>query len=249
LFNVLWREGVILGQDGGVNLDQPGEAIAVLQRAFDLTEEWARKDPNDASCRILVASAGRELGAVLRHRNPQRALAVYDVGLFRLGEIKNNVKARRDEARMLAGSSYALRRLNRIREAKDRIDSAFRLLRETKDYPADRINPDNEAAAALRALGDHLGETGQPQRAADVYQELLDKIVASKPDPRNDLRDATDLSRIYEALAGLHRRNGHPDRAEAMSALRFELWRNWDRKLPHNRFVHRQLEAASGTVS
>jgi serine/threonine protein kinase len=249
LFNVLWREGVILGQDGGVNLDQPGEAIAVLQRAFDLTEEWARKDPNDASCRILVASAGRELGAILRHRNPQRALAVYDVGLLRLGEIKNNVKARRDEARMLAGSSYALRRLNRIREAKDRIDSAFRLLRETKDYPAERINPDNEAAAALRALGDHLGETGQPQRAAEVYQELLEKIMASKPDPKNDLRDATELSHIYEALAGLHRRNGHPDQAEAMSAQRLELWRNWDRKLPHNSFVHRQLEAASGEAS
>jgi serine/threonine protein kinase len=245
LFNVLWREGVILGQDGGVNLDQPGEAIAVLQRAFDLTEEWARKDPNDASCRILVASASRELGAILRHRNPQRALAVYDVGLLRLGEIKNNVKARRDEARMLAGSSYALRRLNRISEARNRIESAFRLLRETKDYPADRINPDNEAAAALRALGDHLGETGQPQRAAEVYQELLDKIMASKPDPRNDLRDATAISRIYEALAGLHRRNGQPDRAEAMTALRLELWRQWDRKLPHNSFIRRQLGEAS----
>jgi tetratricopeptide (TPR) repeat protein/predicted Ser/Thr protein kinase len=249
LFNVLWREGVILGQDGGVNLDQPGEAIAVLQRAFDLTEEWARKDPNDASCRILVASAGRELGAILRHRNPQRALAVYDVGLLRLGEIKNNVKARRDEAQMLAGSAYALRRLNRISEAKNRIDSAFRLLRETKDYPADRINPDNEAAAALRALGDHLGETGQPQRAADVYQELLDKIMAWKPDPLLDLRQATELSRIYEALAALHRRNGHPDRAEAMSALRLELWRQWDRKLPSNSFIRRQLEAAQPSVT
>jgi tetratricopeptide (TPR) repeat protein len=249
LFNVLWREGVILGQDGGINLDQPGEAIAVLQRAFDLTEEWAQKDPNDASCRILVASASRELGAILRHRNPQRALAVCDVGLRRLGEIKNNMKARRDEARMLAGSSYALRRLNRVSEARNRIDSAFRLMRETKDYPADRINLDNEAAAVLRALGDHLGETGQPQRAAEVYQELLDKIMASKPDPRNDLRDATELSRIYETLASLHRRNSQPDRAEAMSALRLELWRNWDGKLPHNGFVHRQLEAASRKAS
>jgi len=249
LFNVLWREGVILGQDGGINLGQPGEAIAALQRAFDLTEEWVRKDPNDTSSRILVASAGRELGAILRHLDPRRALAVYDEALLRLGEIKNNVKARRDEARVLAGSSYALRRLHRISEAKDRIDSAFRLLLETKDYPAGRINPDNEAAAALRALGDHLAETGQPQRAADVYQELLDKVMAFKPDSRNDLRDATELSRIYEALALLHRRNGHPDGAEAMSSLRLELWRHWDRKLPHNGFVHRKLEAAAGNAS
>jgi serine/threonine-protein kinase len=244
LFNVLWREGVILGQDGGVNLDQPGEAVAALQKALDLTEEWARKDPNDASCRILAASAARELGAILRHGNPQRALEAYDLGLRRLGEIKGNVKARRDEARMLAGSSYALRLLSRGGEAKDRIDSALRLLRETKDYPADRIDPDNEATVALRALGDHLGETGQPGRAAEVYRELLDKIKAWKPDPLNDLRQATELSGIYEALGSLERRSGRRDAAENLSSLRLELWRHWDGKLPHNSFVHRQLEAA-----
>jgi hypothetical protein len=78
----------------------------------------------------------------------------------------------------------------------------------------------------------------------EAYQELLDKFTASKLDAGNDLSFATKLSPVYEALAGLHRRNGNPDRAEAMSALRLELWRHWDSKLPHNSFVQRQLEAA-----
>jgi tetratricopeptide (TPR) repeat protein len=245
LFNVLWREGVILGQDGGINLNRPGDAIAALQRAFDLTEEWAQRDSNDASSRMFVGAAGQELAEILSHRDPRRAVTVSDHTLLRLREIKNNATARRREAQVLADSAYSLRRLNRIGEAKDRIDAAFRLLRETKDYPADRINPDNEAEAALRALGDHLGETGQPERAAEVYQELLDKIIAWKPDPLHDLRHAIELSRLYEALAGLYRRSGNRDRAEAMSAQRLELWRHWDRKLPSNSFIQRQLEAAS----
>ena len=244
-FNVLWREGVILGQVDDISLDRPSEAIPVLQQAFDLTEEWAQKDPNDSSSRILLASAARELGRILLHRDGRRALAVYDQALLRIREVKNNVKARRAESLLLAGSSYVLRGLHRSAEAKERIDTAFSLLRETKDYPTGRIDPDNEADAALRALGDHLAETGQPQHAAEVYQELLDKIMAFKPDPQNDLRHATKLSRTYEALAALDRSNGRADDAANLEARRTEIWRHWQSKLPNNPFVLRQIAAAN----
>jgi tetratricopeptide (TPR) repeat protein len=241
---VLWREGVILGQVDDISLDRPSEAIAVLQQAFDLTEEWAQKDPNDSSSRILLASAGRELGRILLHRDGRRALALYDQALLRIREVKNNAKARRAESLLLAGSSYALRALHRSAEAQQRIDQAFSLLRETKDYPADRIDPDNEVDAALRAFGDNLAEIGQPQRAAEVYQELLDKIVAFKPDPQNDLKHATKLSRTYEALASLDRRNGHAEDAATLEARRLEIWRHWQSKLPNSPFVLQQIAAA-----
>ena len=159
------------------------------------------------------------------------------------GEVKNNIRARRGEAEILACSSYALRRLKRTVEAKDRIDRAFRLLRETKDYPASRINPGSEPDVALRALADHHAGTGQPERAAEVYRELLEKILASNPDPRNDLPNATILSRTYEGLSAALRRNRQPDKAKEISALRLELWRHWQSKLPNNSFVR-----VSGTV-
>jgi len=244
-FSLLWREGMILGADGQISLEKPDEAIIVLQKAFDLIEDWVKKDADSASGRILFTQGGRELGNILVHHDPQRALAIFDHALLRLGEVKNNAKARRSEAQLLACSSYALRRLNRVNEAGQRIDTAFKLLRETKDYPAERINSDDETETVVRAWGAHLAETGQPQRAADVYEELLDGLMAWHPDPNNDLRHATSLSRIYEALSSLELRNGQTDHAQTMSALRLEIWRNWDHKLPRVSFVHRQLDAAS----
>lgn len=247
-FTVLWREGKILGATSGISLNRSREAIAVLQRAFNLVEEWTRNDREDAWSRLEFASVGRELGDLLRLRDPQRALAVYDHALFRLREIKNNAQARRGEVEILAGSAYALRRLNRIGEAKGRIDAAFRLLSETQEYPADQVIPHTGADAALRALGDHLAETGQPRRAVEVYEDLLAKIMAAKPDPRNDLRHAVALSHIYESLAVLHRRNGRHDRREALSSLRQELWRQWVHKLPDKRLIRREFDAASRTA-
>src|SRR5207248_10786535 len=105
--------------------------------------------------RMLSDQAARERGAILSDRDPERALAVYDKAIHRLREIPNNPRARTGEAGMLAGSSYALRRLDRVAESKSRIDDAFRLLRETNEYPSASIETDSEAEPALRALGDH----------------------------------------------------------------------------------------------
>ena len=131
---LLWREAKILGGADGLSLNRPAEAIAVLQEAFDITEEWARDDSEGSWSRLYFASLGRELGELLRIRNPQKALAIYDQALLRLQEIRDNPEARRGEAQILAGSAYALRRLGRIDEANRRIEAAFRLLDSIQDF-------------------------------------------------------------------------------------------------------------------
>jgi tetratricopeptide (TPR) repeat protein len=241
---VFGREGKILGATSGLSLGRTSEAIVAHQKAFNLVEEWTQNDLQDAWSRLMFASVGRELGDVLRLRDPKSALAVYDHALLRLREVKDNTEARRGEVEILAGSAYALRRLNRIDEAKERIDTAFRLLRETKEYPADRVVPHESAEAALRALADHLAETDQPGRAAEVYEDLLAKLMVSKMDPWNDLRHAVLLSHIYGSLATLHRRIGMRDRGEVLSSLRLELWGHWGYKLPNSSLVRRQLQSA-----
>jgi serine/threonine-protein kinase len=241
---VLWREGLILGEYGEINLGRPADAIDPLQKAFDVIEDLARTDPNDASGRMLFIPGGGALGNVLRDRDSARALAVYDRSLLRVGEVKNNIKARRGEAELLAYSSYALRRLNRTADAHDRIERAFQLLRDTKDYPAEQIALGSEADVALRALADHHAGIGDARRAAEIYQDLLDRIRVSKPDPEHDLRHATHISRLYESSAAAHRRSGKPEEAKALSTLRLELWRGWQSKLPRNPFVRQQLVAA-----
>jgi len=244
LQNIMWRHAMILGADGQISLGRTDDAIAVLRQAFDLIEEAAKKDLNDASIRILFVEDGRELGNMLRDRNPEVALAVFDHARLRVGEIKNNAKARRGEAQLLAASSYPLRRLGRAREAGQRINKALDLLRQTNNYPADAINTSDELHTVLLALGDHLADEGRLQQATDVYQQLLDKLMASHPDPENDLVHATALSRIHGALTSLNRRNGKSEQANTISQLRTKLWQNWNRKLPASPFIQEELSAA-----
>ncbi len=128
LYGVLLREGRILGEADSVNLNRTREAIDVLGKALALTEEAARKDAHDSASRGRVGTSARELGAILRDRDPGRALTVFDLGLRRLGEAGSSLSARREQATLLAMSSYPLRRLGRLPEAKGRIDAAFAIL-------------------------------------------------------------------------------------------------------------------------
>ena len=85
---------------------------------------------------------------------------------------------------------------------------------------------------------------GKLDRAAEIYRELLDKLIASQPDPENDLMDATVLSRVYEAIARLSLQTGKSEQAKAASVSRLKLWESWSRKLPNNPFIRRELDAA-----
>jgi hypothetical protein len=113
-------------------------------------------------------------------------------------------------------------------------------------YPAEKIDQGSEAYKTLCALADHEAETGNVARAIEVYQELLDQVGAASPKPESILQHAVHLSRIYAAKATLHRRAGQADLASALEARGLELWRHWERKLPNNPFVLRQLAAKPG---
>jgi tetratricopeptide (TPR) repeat protein len=215
---------------------------------MDMTDDMARKDAEDSASRARVATTARELGDILRDRDPRRALAVYDLGLQRLGEMRNSLKVRRDRAELLANSSYALRRLHRASEAKARIDAAVVILKETRDYPAERIRLGSYDDKMVSALADYEAEAGDPKQAFKIYEDLLQKVLASSPAPNTSLPDAVNLSRLYTAIAGLSLRVGQNERASILAAQRAELWRHWNARLPNNSFVRRQLEATNGSL-
>lgn len=68
LHGALIRQGLLLGEDGGISLGRPLEAIEPLQKALDLTEEAARKNPNDFTSRGRLGATAGALGSILRHR-------------------------------------------------------------------------------------------------------------------------------------------------------------------------------------
>ncbi len=123
LIVVIWREGRILGEDGEINLNRPEEAVKAFETAYDRADRLARRDAADYGSRARFVAAARDLGDILRHSDPVRALEVYDAGLRRAAEI-NNSESSRDRVRLLADSSYPLRTLHRMAEAKQRIDRA-----------------------------------------------------------------------------------------------------------------------------
>ena len=235
------QEGMILGRaDAEPSLVRSDDALADFHKALEIAEDLAQKDANDYLSRDSVATASLEIGNILRHRNPQIALTIYDHALARLREARSNVSAQRDEAELLAASSYPLRWVGRDKEAEQRIARAFELLNQASRYPADKVEPMSDTYDSLRAQADDYAETGQTAKALEAYQQLLDKLMAWNPDPQNDLRDATCLSRTWSALADLLRRMRRRDKAMQLEAERAELWKHWQGKLSNADFLLRQ---------
>jgi tetratricopeptide (TPR) repeat protein len=238
----LIHEGRILGDDNTISLGRTEEAVASLQRAFRTADDLVHQDPNDQSSRGFLAMGGIKLADILRHSDAPRAVAVYDHTLRHLAEVTNNPSFRRYEVNALAGSSYALRRLGRVVEARQRLDAAFERLTQLKLYPSSRVELGSEAEETLRALADYEAGNGSLPRAIEIYRKLLDQIQASKPTPETSLADTLGLSKIYRAEALLQRRVGQADLASTLEARRRDLWQHWDRKLLHNAFVRCQLD-------
>jgi serine/threonine-protein kinase len=232
-------QGMILGRaDAEASLQRSRDALADFQKALDIAEDLSKKDPLDYLSRHTAAVFGLEIGNILRHSDARKALAVYDQTLVRIREAKTNTQ--RDEADLLAGSSYPVRWVGRKEEAKQRISRAFELLSQANRYPSDKVEPMSDTYDVLRAQADDYAETGQTVKAIEAYQQLLDKITAWKPNVENDLRDATCISRTWTALAGLLRRARRIDEATRLEAQRTELWNHWNGKLPNAQFLLRQ---------
>ena len=237
-------EGQILGVDEGISLGRPGEAAGVLQRAFQIADQVVHRDQNDAASRGRLGMAGIALGDILRHSDPGRALAIYDHTLRHMNEISGNASMQRFAIRALAGSSYPLRSLGHAAEGRRRLDEAFELLKQAKLYPAASLDPGSQAEETLRALADFQAGSGDMPHAAGTYRDLLARTGAAESGPAFGLEDAAHLSAIFDGAAAVYRRAGQADAAYALETRRLALWRQWDRKLPNNAFIRRQLDAA-----
>jgi hypothetical protein len=103
----------------------------------------------------------------------------------------------------------------------------------------------SEAQNALIALAEYDAGTGNPSRGIESYRDLLGRVLAAKPSPQPQLKDALALSDIYGGAAKLNRQAGQLDAASGLDARRLEIWQIWKIKLPNNDFVTRQIEAVS----
>jgi tetratricopeptide (TPR) repeat protein len=239
----LVTQGEVLGEDNAISLGRPREAAEYFERGYKIAADIAQKDANDARSRFSLSSNGIRLAAVLRHWDPVRAIAIYNEVLRAMAEVKNNPRARRDEIRAFAGSTFPLRKLGRYAEARQQLDAAFSRLNDLELYPADKVEPGSEPDDTLRALAEYEADRNAP-RGIEIYQELLQRLMASELVPESKLQHALSLSNLYDLMSPRYRRSGQAEKAAELDTRRMELWRHWDRKLPGNSFVGRQRDAS-----
>jgi tetratricopeptide (TPR) repeat protein len=243
--HALIYEGRILGQDNGISLGRPQDALQPLQQAFDGDDAIVHRDPNDHGSRGNLAMAAITMGGILRHSSARSALDVYDHALRHLAEVHGDVHLERYGINLLAGSSYALQKLGRTSEARQRVETALKQLKELQFYPADKIDLGSEAGETLQALASLEVENGHLPHAIEIYEELLSKMDPAESDAEFNLEDAVHVSTLCRSAANAYRRAHRLDRASAMGRRRLELWQRWEQKLPNNAFVRQQREAAS----
>jgi tetratricopeptide (TPR) repeat protein/predicted Ser/Thr protein kinase len=240
---VLIRQGAILGERDFLSLGRPEEALPLLEHAYAIADDLAARDPNDSDSRDRLFVAAILMTGILRDRDPQRELLVCDHTLSRLRELPNSEIARHQEVRMLAESSYALRRLGRTAEARQRLDRAVELLREVKLYPVVQLQM--ETADTLSALAEYDAATGKLPHAVELYESLLQLRLTAGEKPESVLSDAVEFSRLCARLASLEDDLHRANAALGYRSKRLDLWRRWEARVPNNSYVHRQLVEAS----
>jgi len=242
----LIREGEILGEDQGINLNRPGEAIAYIQRGLDIAQKLAARDDSDFGSQYRTFTAETELAGIVRHTDPARASALYDDALQRIFGHEVNESTLEEIAEAQAASVYPLLQLHRRAEAWKRLNEAIEHLRHLGEYPARQIELGSAADVTLRAVADYQVSIGHLKEGVAQYEELLHLLSASVPRAEKTMDDAVDLANIYGAAAQAERRSGHIDAAADLEARRLKLWRFWASKLPDSSFVRRELRMAVG---
>ena len=242
----LTREASILGSADAPSLGRGKEATLLLQQAVDLSNAIVERDRTDSLSRQRFSLAAIDLASILRDHQPERALDLYERVIQLAGDPKDNVALRTYQLEALAGSSGVLRQLHRSIDAGLRLDEAMSIMAGAKLYPATRMA--GGVDKVLAALAEHEATRGNRSHAIELYQQLLNDRLASRPKPETDLNDANGLSRLYTGLATVERDAGRSDEAAALAARRVKIWETWAMYRPGNPFVVRQLAAAQAAV-
>jgi tetratricopeptide (TPR) repeat protein len=249
LFNLslaYYREGATLGEPGRISLNRFDDAADAFERSLEIAEALTKRDASDSAARAHLAIVSNQLIDLFRDKDPARSVAVADHALQRVREGASNARLRFEEAGLLAHSSYAARELHHENEAKSRLDDALHILQKMKEYPAASIDPGGDVYDVIKALADDYADTGQNAAAVETYRTLLAGVIAAKADPAHLLPDAIVISDLWRGLARELQKAGQSDEAAALHAKRSELWAAWDRKLPNNATIGKQIVQLTG---
>ena len=237
----LMSRAEVLDLEASVSLLRTAEAVALFKRAFEIVDDIAHHDPDDAHSRLLLTSAAQPLASLLRNTNSTEALAIQEHVLRHLAEVTGNDRARRNEARSLAATATLLQRKGHLNEARKRLEGARLRLEELKLYPAETVKAGSEAEEFLMALAEFQVTSGDIAAGLANCETLLGIASAGDLAPEQDLADAAEVSYLYATVAAIKRRAGKAESAAALETRRKALWQHWIGKRPDDVFVRTRL--------
>jgi serine/threonine protein kinase len=164
----LATEGDILGQPDRISFGRTDDAIALYERSLVIARQLVKRDANDVEARLALAADALRLAAALESSDPPRSLALCDEVAAILKKAPDSIRARRSEIQAFSIAATVLTRLGRYPEARRRIDDAMGVMAAAQVYPAPAIEPQSEAAGALRARAEFKGESVDPSRGIEL---------------------------------------------------------------------------------
>jgi hypothetical protein len=216
--------------------------VAYFERALQIGREVIASDANEATARFNQSLACWRFANTIRDQNPARALANYDeaIDLLRATTARNFT---RDIplVSVLAESTFPLRRLNREKEARQRLEEAQRIAAPYRDKPSPASQSCSEVLS--RAQADWALASGRPLEAVALHREYLAELEPDSAsfDAAHDFSSAFLLTRRYRLLAGAARAAGLESEAVQAESKRHELVETWKKNLPTNPSVEAAL--------
>ncbi|MEO8028445.1 MAG: serine/threonine-protein kinase, partial [Bryobacteraceae bacterium] len=241
----LYYLGITKGEVNALSLGQYGEASAILDRRLQLCREMLAADPLDQDARQDLSQGEIKQAKIVNRTDPARALVLFDEA-FRSMSAAPETLARRDNYLILAlaESTFSLRMLGRHAEILQRFAQIRKILGPLDPKTAN-FGPTGTLESYLRAEAEEDVASGRLSKAIAIYRMMLDKFAADGYRPREDLADGLGQSLALTRLAELYQLAGDEEQSGRVSAQREELWRMWNRRLPDNSFVMRELEAST----
>lgn len=233
LANHLTDLGSFFGSVDSPSLARTDRAVEYFERATRMAHEIMHSNPDESTIRLNQSRNDWLLGDVIRDQNPVRALAAYDeaIDLLRRATAKNYT---RDIplVRVLAESTFPLRRLKREKEARQRLEEARQVAAPYRDK---RSGASLDCAEVLsRAEAEWALASGRALEAIALHRAFLAEAEADPAisNPARDFSDAYQWTRRYHLLAVAARAAGLDSEAVQAESKRREIVEMWKKKVP-----------------
>ncbi len=236
---------VVGEEDRIVSLGQYDAAQGWYERSLQYGRELGLLDPREVQVRYNTAAAALKYGNILRHKDPRRALLIYDESIELLRGMPAKA-ASRDLPLMivLAESTFPLRKVGRFQEAKKRLAESKAIVESYK--AAHQESPGMLLEAISRAEADQALTEGKFAEAAAIHLAWLEKIQYGGDSVERVLRNALLLARRLHLMAAAYAKAGKTQESAKAEAKRREVLKFWRARPASKKFIT-DYEAAGGT--